>query len=282
MESDKQYRAEKPGQIGGLNRVIAITVEDGHSFCRVHQIKDEIKNIINIIKDFYSSLGLWEENHWISLSVRDYNHLENYIGEEGDWNECENILKEIDKIMELNAHVCEGEAALYGPKIDFMFKDALGRELQVATVQLDFATPKRFNLVYTDEQGKEQNPVMIHRAILGSYERFLMILLEHFKGAFPIWLSPVQVKLISVGKKHIDGVKKMADEFKQEDIRVETDLSEETVGNKIRKATQEKIPYVLVIGDKELNSNTLNVRERGQEDTVEISKEEFIKEVKGE
>lgn len=279
MESEKQYRSEKPGEINGLSRVIAITVEDGHSFCRVEQVKQEVKNMIEIIKGFYGSLGLWDKL-WVSLSVRDYQHPEKYIGSADDWDICENMLSEVADEMDLNAQKCEGEAALYGPKIDFMFKDALGKEIQIPTVQLDFATPKKFNLVFTNEKGEEENPVMVHRAILGSYERFLVMLIEHFAGAFPIWLSPVQVKLISVGEKHIDHVKALAKDMKQKDVRVEIDISDETVGNKIRKATGEKVPYMLVIGDKEMESDKLSVRDRGSKDTRELSKEELIKEIK--
>ncbi|MDP3043292.1 MAG: threonine--tRNA ligase, partial [bacterium] len=227
MESEKQYRAEKTGEVGGLNRVYAITVEDGHSFCRVDQVKQEVINMINIIKNFYSALGLWG-GHWVSLSVRDYSHPEKYIGEPEDWDKCEEMLQEISNEMGLNAKRCEGEAALYGPKLDFMFKDAIGKEIQIPTVQLDFATPKRFNLVYTNEKGQEVNPVMVHRAILGSYERFLVLLIEYFGGAFPVWLSPAQVKIISVGAGHIEYCRKLARELKERDIRVEVDDANET------------------------------------------------------
>ena len=195
MESDKQYRAEKTGEIGGLNRVYAITVEDGHSFCRVDQVKQEVINMVNIIKDFYSALGLWG-NHWVSLSVRDYSHPEKYIGNSDDWDLCEKMLQEISEELHLDAKRCEGEAALYGPKLDFMFKDALGKEIQIPTVQLDFATPKRFGLTYTDTDGEEVSPVMVHRAILGSYERFLVLLIEHFAGWLPFWLAPEQIRIL--------------------------------------------------------------------------------------
>jgi threonyl-tRNA synthetase len=181
MESDKQYRAELQGAVGGLSRVYAITVEDGHSFCRVDQVKEEVMNMCNLIRDFYSRMGLWD-NHWVSLSVRDYEHPEKYIGSKEDWDKCEEMLKEVSDELGLDAVRCEGEAALYGPKLDFMFKDALGREIQIPTVQLDFATPKRFGLFYIDENGEKQVPVMVHRAVLGSYERFLVLLLEQFKG----------------------------------------------------------------------------------------------------
>lgn len=152
MESDKQYRAEKTGEVGGLNRVYAITVEDGHTFCTVDQVKQEVINMVNIIRDFYSALGLWGTG-WVSLSVRDYDHPEKYIGEVNDWDVCEDMLKSVSNELELGAKRCEGEAALYGPKLDFMFKDAMGKEIQIPTVQLDFATPKRFGLKYTDSDG---------------------------------------------------------------------------------------------------------------------------------
>lgn len=279
MESEKQYRAEQSGEVGGLSRVYAITVEDGHTFCRVDQVRDEIKNMVNIIKDFYTALGLWG-NHWVSLSVRDYEHPEKYIGDEKDWDICEKMLEEVAEEMGLNAKKCEGEAALYGPKLDFMFKDALGKEIQIPTVQVDFATPKRFELFYTNQEGKQEHPVMVHRAILGSYERFLVLLIEHFAGAFPVWLSPVQVKLVAVSEKHVEFCEKLAKEFRDEDIRVEVDSSDETVGNKIRKAVGDKVPYMLVIGDKEAGSDKLNIRDRGSDKVREIDKQEFISEIK--
>ena len=279
MESEKQYRAEKSGEVGGLSRVYAITVEDGHTFCRTDQVKEELKDLVNIIKDFYSALGLWGR-HWVSLSVRDYEHPEKYIGETADWDLCEKMLQEVSDEMGLNAKRQEGEAALYGPKLDFMFRDSLGKEIQIPTVQVDFATPKRFNLTYTDKDGTEKNPDMVHRAILGSYERFLALIIEHFAGAFPLWLSPVQVKIISVSETHIDYCQKLANEFKENNIRVEIDTNNETVGNKIRKAVNEKSPYMLVIGDKEMNSDKLSVRDRGSQEAREIKKEDFISELK--
>ena len=274
MESEKQYRAEKTGEVGGLNRVYAITVEDGHSFCRVSQVKEEIKNMVKIIKDFYISVGLWE-NHWVSLSLRDYEHQEKYIGDSQDWDQCEKMLAEISKEMNLDAKKIEGEAALYGPKLDFMFKDSLGNEIQIPTVQLDFATPKRFNLVCTNEKGEDEYVVMVHRAILGSYERFLALLIEHFAGAFPIWLSPVQVYLTPVGEKHIPLAQKIEKEIQKEGIRTELDLSSETISYRVRKAEKQKIPYILVLGDKE-KGGVLNIRKRGGQ-TEQIQKQDFIK-----
>ena len=278
METTMQYRDEKPGEIGGLTRVRSICVDDGHIFCRIDQIKEEALNIAKIIEEFYSGLGMWGE-HWVSLSVRDPKTPNAYIGTTEDWEKAESMLAEISGDLGLNAKKVEGEAAIYGPKLDYMFKDSLGRERQLATIQLDFAMPKRFELKYNDKDGQEKTPVMIHRAILGSYERFMALLIEHFAGAFPLWLSPTLVKIVSVGEGHIDFCHKLKQIFKDNGIRVEVDDSSETVGNKIRKAAGEKVPYMLVIGDKEVDSENLMVRDRGQRDTREISKTDLIKEI---
>ena len=281
MESNNQYRAEKPGEVGGLYRVYAITVEDGHSFCRLDQVENEIINIINIIKDFYSALGLWGK-HWISLSVRDPKHLDDYIGEEKDWNKCERILQKISNKMSLKAKRCEGEAAYYGPKLDFIFQDALGREVQIPTVQLDFAMPKRFNLVYTDEKGKDEHPIMVHRAILGSYERFLMLLIEHFAGAFPVWLSPVQVVIIPVSNKFNAYAKKVNADLLENNIRVELNNKDETLGKRISESEKQKIPYMLVVGEKEVKSKNVTVRRHNNKRLEKISIKKFIEKVKKE
>jgi threonyl-tRNA synthetase len=279
MESEKQYRAEKGGEVGGLNRVYAITCEDGHSFCRIDQVKNEIINMVNIIKNFYSALGLWKDN-WISLSVRDYAHPEKYIGEPKDWDICEKMLEEVSNEMELKAIKREGEAALYGPKLDFMFKDALGNEIQIPTVQLDFATPKKFNLSYTDNKGKEQVPVMVHRAILGSYERFMALIIEHFAGAFPTWLAPVQVKIIPITDEQLKYAQKVEQTLKESDIRVEIDNKSETMQNKIRTATGEKIPYMIIIGGREVENNTVSIRQRDGQDLGTMPLSDFIKKIK--
>ncbi len=279
MESEKQYRAEKSGEVGGLNRVYAITVEDGHSFCRVEQVKEEVKNMVSIIKDFYSAIGLWE-NHWVSLSVRDYSHPEKYIGDSKDWDECEKMLEDISKEMGLDAKKIEGEAALYGPKLDFMFRDSMGKEIQIPTVQLDFATPKRFNLVYTNEKGKDEFVVMVHRAILGSYERFLALLIEHFAGAFPVWLSPIQVKILPVSsEKHIDYAKKVNSLLLENNIRAEIDDSNESIGKKIREAEKQKISYMLVVGEKEAESNSVAVRSRGSRNIEDMEIGKFVEKI---
>lgn len=282
MESDKQYRAELQGAVGGLSRVYAITVEDGHSFCRIDQVKDEVINMCNLIRDFYSRMGLWE-GHSVSLSVRDYDHPEKYIGDASDWDLCEKMLEEISLELDLHAKRCEGEAALYGPKIDFMFKDALGREIQIPTVQLDFQTPKRFGLFYIDEDGQKQTPVMVHRAVLGSYERFLVLLLEQFRGVLPIWLSPVQVNIVPVNMKyHDEYALKLKSLLEDEDIRVSYDDSKESFGKKIRESNIMKNPYTVIIGDSERDNDLVSYRAYGSEETISISIDEFIDKIKQE
>lgn len=275
MESEKQYRDEKPGEISGLQRVIAITVEDGHTFCTVDQVEQEIKNMVSIIKDFYSSLGMWE-NHWVSLSVRDYAHPEKYIGEAGDWDLCEQILQKVSDEMELGAVKREGEAALYGPKLDFMFRDSMDRQVQIPTVQIDFATPKRFGLTYTDKDGKDATPVMVHRAILGSYERFLMLLIEHFAGAFPLWLSPVQVRILPVSEKFSGYACEVHDFLRKHGIRAELEGEGESLGKRIRNAEKQKLPYILVVGEREMQEKSVTARIRGEENQQTLPLAELI------
>ena len=279
MESEKQYRAERPGEIGGLNRVIAITCEDGHTFCRVDQIKEEARRMVEIIKDFYTEIGMWE-NAKVSLSVRDYAHPEKYIGEPADWDLCEQMLQDISDEMGLKAVKNEGEAALYGPKLDFMFKDAMGRDVQIPTVQLDFATPKRFGLTYIDENGAQVPPVMVHRAILGSYERFMALLIEHFAGAFPLWLAPVQVKILPIADRHFDYAKKVYDTLFDVEVRVELDDRTESVGKKIREAEMQKIPFMLIIGDKEVGAGMVALRKYKEGDLGQFEVKEIIETVK--
>ena len=281
MESNNQYRAEKTGEVGGLNRVYAITVEDGHTFCTIDQVKDEIKNMVKIIEKFYKSIGLWD-NHWVSLSVRDPKTPEKYIGDIKDWNLCEKILKEVSDEMKLGAKRIEGEAALYGPKLDFMFKDALGKEIQIPTVQIDFATPKRFDLTYTDKDGKEKSPVMVHRAILGSYERFLALIIEHFAGAFPVWLSPVQVYIIPIGEKHIKYAQDIFNKLNLLNLRVELRDENETLSKKIRHGETQKIPYLLIIGDNEKKNKTVSARKRSKGNVGELAIDKFSKMVQNE
>ena len=275
IEQTMQYRDEKPGQIGGLQRTRGFTVDDGHTFCTVDQIQKEADLIAEVIEKFYQNLGLWGD-HWVSLSVRDPKTPEAYIGDPDDWQLAEEMLQKVSDDRGLGAKRMEGEAALYGPKLDFMFKDALGRETQLATIQLDFAMPKRFELSYTDKDGSDKSPVMIHRAILGSFERFMMILIEHFAGAFPLWLAPEQVRVLPISEKFVDYAGQIKDQLKQANIRVTLDDSNESLGKRIRNSELYKIPYTVIVGEKEQESGTLAVRKYSQGDLGSSNVEEFI------
>jgi len=261
-EQTMQYRDEKPGQIGGLQRTRGFTVDDGHTFCTVDQIQEEADLIAEVIKKFYQNLGLWGD-HWVSLSVRDPKTPESYIGDPDDWQLAEEMLQKVSDDRGLGAKRMEGEAALYGPKLDFMFKDALSRETQLATIQLDFAMPKRFELTYTDKDGSDKSPVMIHRAILGSFERFMMLLIEHFAGAFPLWLAPEQVRIIPVSDKFNEYAKSVHEKLYKEDVRVKLDDDSESLGKRIRTAEKLKVPMIIVVGEKEQDSNSVAIRRHG-------------------
>jgi len=272
-ETTTLYRNEKSGTLHGLTRVRSLSQDDTHIFCKQSQILDEIKLLLQKIKRIYSIFGL--EIDQIHLSTRP----DNFLGEKATWDEAENNLKQALEGAGLEYIINEGDGAFYGPKIDVKVKDAIGRQWQLATIQLDYQMPLRFDLHYIDSDGSEKTPVVIHRAILGSMERFLGILIEHYIGAFPVWLSPVQVKIISVGSAHIDYCKKLADDFNCNGVRVEVDDNNETVSNKTRKAIAEKIPYILVIGDKEAGSENLAVRDRGSRETREVAISDFIEEI---
>jgi threonyl-tRNA synthetase len=284
MESTMQYRDEKPGEIGGLTRVRSITCDDGHIFCRIDQIEEEAKKLAKIIEEFYSSLGLFG-NHWVSLSVRDPKTPDAYVGEPSDWDEAESILEKISDDLKLHAKRVEGEAAIYGPKLDYMFKDSLGRQWQLATIQIDFAMPKRFHLTYTGEEGNKETPIMIHRAILGSYERFLAILIEHYGGAFPLWLSPVQIAVLPVSEKFLDYAKEVVQKLKSNDIRTELSAQDESLGKRIREAEKQKTPLIAVVGEREVKGKTLSIRQRKDlellSDTA-LSVEKIIEKIKDE
>jgi len=280
-ESTMQYRDEQPGEISGLTRVRSITLDDGHTFCRVGQIKEEATNIAKIIEEFYTGLGLYG-NHWVSLSVRDPKTPDAYVGEPKDWDEAEKRLQELSDDLKLDAKKVEGEAAIYGPKLDYMFKDALGREYQLATIQIDFSMPKRFKLTYTDKDGSDATPVMIHRAILGSYERFLAILIEHYAGAFPLWLSPVQIKALPIADAHKDYARNVANSLTEAGIRVELDDHDESLGKKIRNAKLEKVPYFLVLGDDEVKGKKVTLESREEAPKEVLSLEKLIEKLKSE
>ncbi len=272
------YRYEKKGELSGLTRVRGFTQDDAHIICRADQVEAELGEVVDFILFIYKSFGFNLEDVKVYLSVRDPKN-DKYAGDKAGWEFTENVLEKIAKEKKLSYQKDVGGAVFYGPKLDFKINDALGREWQCSTLQFDFNLPTRFEMDFTNNKGEKERPYMLHRALLGSFERFIGLLIEHYAGAFPVWLSPVQVKLVSVGEKHIEYCQTLAKEFQANDIRAEIDIADETVGNKIRKAVGEKSPYILVIGDKELDSPQLSVRDRGQQDTREISKQDFIAEV---
>ncbi|HRY63699.1 MAG TPA: threonine--tRNA ligase, partial [Patescibacteria group bacterium] len=271
------YRDEKPGELNGLTRLRGFCQDDAHCFCREDQIEVEFENVLTIIKEALVTYGL---SYWVRLSLRDEQAKEKYLGDDAAWQKSQKILEDLLIKNKIEYQKAPGEAAFYGPKMDIVAADALGREFQISTIQLDFNMPVRFELEYIDEKGDKKIPVMIHRAIVGSPERFMGILIEHYAGAFPLWLSPTQVVIISVSEGHIEHCQKLAEELRAQEIRVEVSDSNETVGNKIRKAVAEKIPYMLVIGDKEMGSEKLQVRKRGERETVEFEKGEFMGHIK--
>lgn len=273
------YRDEKTGQLSGLTRVRSITQDDGHLFCRPSQISQEITTIVTIIKEFYTTMGMIND-YWVSLSLRG-DDTSKYLGSDEVWETAENALTEICKNLDLPYKTVKGEAAFYGPKLDFMFKDAIGREWQLATVQCDFNLPNRFELSYINEQGEKEQPVVIHRAISGSLERFMGVMIEHFAGAFPVWLAPVQVAVLPVGEKFAEYGEKIKTALEAANIRV-TLLTNESLGKRIRQTKTEKIPYQIVIGEKEQTSETLTVEGRNDLKLENISLDEFITRITGE
>ncbi|MBT4605320.1 threonine--tRNA ligase [archaeon] len=254
------YRDEKKGQLHGLSRVRSITQDDGHLFCRVSQIKEEVKTVVKIIQKFYETIGM-SKDYWVSLSVRGEDKSK-YLGEEKVWKLAENYLEEVARENKLPFKRMPGEAAFYGPKLDFMFKDALGREWQLGTVQCDFNLPERFDLSYVNEKGEKERPVVIHRAVSGSLERFMSVLIEHFAGKYPLWINPIQVKVLTVADRHNEFADKVVGRLSELDFRVEKDYRQETIPKKIREAQLSQASYILTIGDKEVESGKLAVRDR--------------------
>lgn len=278
-EVTMQYRDEKPGQIGGLQRVRAISVDDGHVFLAPENIEQAIKDMLNIIKEVHTGLGMYGD-HWVSLSLRDPDTPDAYIGDEADWEVAEETLKKVADEMKLDAKPMEGEAALYGPKLDFMYSTLMGKETQLATIQLDFATPKRFNLTYTDSDGEDKTPIMIHRAILGSLERFLVILLESTGGWLPLWLAPEQVRILTINDSvndYVEQIKSVLDEtvlmkpVKYNEMRYSVDDRNESLGKKIKEATEMKIPVQLIVGPKDKDAGEVSVRLQNEEKKVKLA-----------
>lgn len=268
------YRYEKAGQLSGLTRVRSITQDDGHLFCRVTQITEEVGTIVQIIKEFYTTFNMMKD-YWVRLSVRGDDRSK-YLGEDNVWEKAEAALEKAAKENELNYKRVEGEAAFYGPKLDFMFKDAIGREWQLATIQCDFNLPERFKLEFTNEKGEKERPVVIHRAISGALERFMALLIEHYAGVFPLWLSPVQVKVIPVRESHNGYAQDIHKLLRENNIRAEADLADENLGKKVREAKNQKIPYWIVIGDKEVESGNLILESREGLKTEALSTEKLL------
>ena len=262
------HRHEKSGELNGLFRVRCFTQDDAHIFCLPEQIESEIANLMKLIDQVYSIFGF---AYTVELSTRP----EDSMGSDEDWELAESSLKKALETQGVEYKINAGDGAFYGPKIDFHIKDCLGREWQCGTIQLDFQMPERFDLTYIGEDGAKHRPVMLHRVIFGSIERFIGILIEHYAGAFPVWLAPVQVKILPIADVHIDYAKKVQEEFAKKGIRVELDDREEKIGYKIREAQLEKVPYMAIIGDKEVEASAIGLRSRSEGDLGQISLAEF-------
>ncbi len=263
------HRHEKSGELNGLFRVRCFTQDDAHIFCLPEQIEDEISRIIKLVDEVYSIFGF---EYTLELSTRP----EDSMGSDEQWEMAEGALKKVLKDLDMPYELNEGDGAFYGPKIDFHIKDSLGREWQCGTIQLDFQMPERFDLTYIGEDGEKHRPVMLHRVIFGSIERFIGVLIENYAGAFPTWLAPVQVKLLPIADAHVDYANEVKAKLEDVGIRVELDDRNEKIGYKIREAQLQKIPYMLVLGDKERESNSVGVRSRKDGDIGAMDLDEFI------
>jgi len=269
------YRYERSGTLSGLTRVRGFTQDDGHILCRPDQLEEEIKRAIKLTKYIFQSFGF--KKFKIELSVRDPRKKKKYLGSDSDWQKAEKALIKGIKAAGWSYRRAEGEAVFYGPKIDVKVEDVLGRPWQISTIQLDFNLPKRFEIIYTDKDGKKKYPFMIHRALLGSLERFSGLLIEHYAGDFPLWLAPVQVWIIPISSKQLAYSKKIVKQLKENDIRLELKHGNETLAKKIRQGELQKIPYLLIIGEKEVKNKKIRVRERKKGDLGFYSLEKFIK-----
>ena len=269
------HRHELSGALHGLFRVRCFTQDDAHIFMTREQMKDEIKNVVRLFDEVYSTFGL---NYEIELSTMPEDH----IGTEAEWEENQNILKDAITDMGKSYVVNEGDGAFYGPKLDFHIEDCLGRTWQCGTIQLDSQLPERFQLEYTGADGEKHRPIMIHRVVFGSIERFIGVITEHFAGAFPVWLSPVQARVMPITDRAADYAKQIAERLDQEGVRVDTDLRNEKIGYKIREAQMQKLPYMLVVGDKEAEAGTVSVRTRGGVDLGAMPVDDFIAKIKEE
>ena len=267
------YRYERSGVLHGLLRVRGFTQDDAHLFCRPAQIEEEITKVLELIVYILQSFGFFEYKIYLSTKP------DKYVGEDADWETATKALENALNNKKLDFEVDPGEGVFYGPKIDIKIKDSLNRYWQVSTVQVDFNLPERFDISYIEEDGQRHRPIMLHRALMGSLERFFGCLVEHYAGAFPLWLAPVQVVLCTITDNQIEYAEKLAQRFEESDIRVEKDLRNEKIGFKIREAQLQKIPYMIVLGDKEVESQTLGVRKRRSKETRTLDFETFLSEL---
>ncbi|WP_298549028.1 threonine--tRNA ligase [uncultured Aquimarina sp.] len=267
------YRYEQSGELHGLTRVRGFTQDDAHIFCTPDQLDEEFKKVIDLVLYVFGSLGF--ENFTAQVSVRDLDNPEKYIGDVVNWEKAENAIINAAKDKGLDYVIETGEAAFYGPKLDFMVKDALGRSWQLGTIQVDYNLPERFELEYKGSDNEMHRPIMIHRAPFGSMERFIAILLEHTAGNFPLWLMPEQVIVLSISEKYEKYAEKVLNLLENNEIRALADHRNETMGKKIREAEMKKIPYIVIVGEQEQNDNTISVRKHGGEDIGAISIERF-------
>ena len=286
MESTTDYRDEKSGELGGLSRVRSLTQDDTHVFCRKEQIKAEIQNLVGIVRELYTVVGMSKLR--ARLSYR--NDEDKYLGDKSLWEMAQAQIKEAAIENGLDYFEMEGEAAFYGPKIDFMAEDAIGREHQVATIQLDFVQPERFGLTFVNENGEKEQPVMIHHATLGSIERFMSVFIEHTSGWFPFWCAPEQVRILTVNDQVLDYVEKIKQilsevtletPLKHNDLRFTADVSDESLGKKIKRAVSMKTPVLLIVGERDKENGTVSVREKDAEKTVALTElVEYLQNVK--
>jgi threonyl-tRNA synthetase len=274
------YRYEQTGELHGLTRVRGFTQDDAHIFCTVDQVKEEVGKVIDLVLYIFKTLDF--ADFLAQVSLRDPNNPSKYIGSDENWEKAEKAIQEVADEKGLKTVVEYGEAAFYGPKLDFMVRDAIGRKWQLGTVQIDYNLPERFELEYTGADNQKHRPVMIHRAPFGSMERFVAILIEHCAGQFPLWLTPEQVRILPVSEKYNDFAKKLSLELNNHDIRALVDERNEKVGKKIREAELEKVPYMLVVGEEEQSNNSVSARKKGEGDLGSMSIDAFVERVNNE
>lgn len=272
------YRYEQHGEIHGIARTRGFTQDDAHIFCTQDQVKEEFKKVIDLVLYVFEKLGF--KDYMAQVSLSDQKNLSKYIGTKENWEKAENAIREAAKEKKLKTKEVEGEAAFYGPKLDFMVKDSLGRQWQLGTVQIDYQLPERFELEYIGEDNKKHRPVIIHRAPFGSLERFIAILLEHTAGKLPFWLAPEQVAILPISDKFIDYAKKIENELKKNEIRCFLDNRDEKIGKKIRESEISKVPYMIIIGEKEERENKVSIRKQSEGDKGILTIENFMKKIR--